>query len=288
MQNNILLFLKGIIMGIANIIPGVSGGTLAVSFNIFDDLIYSINNVFKDIKGSLRFLIPLFIGMGFGVLVFSSFIEYGLTNYSFTTSMLFVGLIVGSVQLIYGKATEKGSGIIDYVLAIAVFIGMCYIATIGEVDTGNTMYTVDLAFFIKYFLIGIVASSAMIIPGISGSFILMVLGVYNIVIASISNLVTYLKDITNFSILLDSLYVIIPIGLGIVVGTFLVSKIIGILLEVSQTKVYFAVLGLIFGSIFTIFYNPSTYATGFDFIGISLGVAFFIMGALIAKRLGGN
>ncbi len=288
MRDNVFLFLKGIVMGIANIIPGVSGGTLAVTLNIFDELIGSINGIFKDLKGSLRFLIPLFLGIGFGILAFSSLIEYGLTEHAFATSMLFVGLIVGSIPLIYGKAIEKGKGSIDYIIGIVVFLGLCFISTKeGSVD--NTMdYTVSVAFFIKFFLIGVVASSAMIIPGVSGSFILMVLGAYNIIIFSVSNLLEYLKDISNFEILFNSLYVLVPTGLGILVGIVLVSKLIGLLLEKSQTKLYFAVLGLVFGSIFAIFYNPLTYSSGFDAFGIVTGIVFFIVGAAIAKRLAGN
>ncbi len=288
MQNNFFLFIKGILMGVANIIPGVSGGTLAVSLNIFDELIGSINSLFKDIKKSLKFLIPVFLGMGFGILAFSSLIEYGLSNYSLVTNMLFVGLIVGSVPLIYSKAIEKGQSVVDYIIAVIVFLGLCYISTQEGADNGNMEYTVNVAFFVKFFLIGVIASSAMIIPGISGSFILMVLGAYNIIIGSVSGLVDYLKDITNFSILLDSLYVLVPTGLGIVVGILLVSKVIGFLLEHAQTKLYFAVLGLIFGSIFAIFYNPATYQSGVNAITIICSIVVFAIGAFIAKRLGGN
>ncbi len=288
MRNNIFLFLKGILMGVANIIPGVSGGTLAVTLNIFDELIGSINNIFKDIKGSLRFLIPLFLGVGFGILAFSSLIEYGLTEHAFSTSMLFVGLIVGSIPLIYGKATEKGKSNIDYIIGIIVFLGLCFMST-KEGTINNTMeYSVGFMFFIKFFVIGMIASSAMIIPGVSGSFILMVLGVYNIIIFSVSNLIEYLKDISNFSILFDSLYVLVPTGLGVIVGIIVVSKIIGFLLEKSQTKLYFAVLGLVFGSIFAIFYNPATYSSGFDTVGIITGIVFFVVGTMTAKRLAGN
>lgn len=289
MQNNVFLFLKGILMGVANIIPGVSGGTLAVTLNIFDELIGSINNLFKDFKGSLKFLIPVFLGIGFGIIAFSGLIEFGLANYAFTTNMLFVGLIAGSVPLIFGKATEKGHSTFDYVLAFVVFLGLCYIAT-KEAGMTNDLqsYTFSIGFFIKFFIIGVIASSAMIIPGISGSFILMVLGVYYYIISSISLLIDYLKDITNFSLLFEAIMPLVPMGLGIVVGIFLISKIIGVLLDKSQTKVYFAVLGLIFGSIFTIFYNPATYQSGFDVFGIIVGIIFFIMGSLIAKRLGGN
>ncbi len=287
-MRNIILFLKGILMGVANIIPGVSGGTLAVSMNIFDKLIEAINSLFKDLKGSVMFLLPIFLGMGFGIIAFSSIIEFGLTNYAFTTSMLFAGLIVGSIPLIYGKAVEKGSSFIDYILGLIVFLGLCFMATKEGVSDTNVEYTVNLMFFIKFFFIGVIAASAMIIPGISGSFILMLLGAYTIIITSVSNLVEYLKDITNFDILLQSLYVLVPTGLGIVVGVLLVSKVIGFLLEKSQTKLYFIVLGLIFGSIFAMFYNPATYETGFDIFGIALGIVLFIVGGFIAKKLGGK
>lgn len=290
-MKNFILFLKGILMGIANIIPGVSGGTLAVSLNIFDELISSINNLFKDWKKSLSFLIPIFLGIGFGILAFSSLVEYGLTNYAFTTSMFFVGLIVGSIPLIYSKAIEKGSSFTDYILAVIVFFGLVFLS-IKEANSPEQQRVAveigsfDIMFVIKYFFIGMVASSAMIIPGISGSFLLILLGAYNTIIFSITNLIVFLKDTSNTTILLNSLYVLVPAGIGIVFGIFFVSKIIGILLEKAHTKLYFVVLGLIFGSIFSIFYNPDTYSTGFDLYGILCGVALMVFGLFISKKLG--
>lgn len=288
-MENFILFLKGILMGVANIIPGVSGGTLAVSLNIFDDLIKSINDLFKNPKKSLSFLIPIFLGIGFGILAFSSIIEYGLTNVSFVTNMFFVGLIVGSIPLIYGKAIAKGSSLVDYILGAGVFLIMVYIAfkSANIADTAVSE-TVTVTVMIKYFFIGIIASSAMIVPGISGSFILMSLGVYNTIIFSISNLADYLKDITNIPLLMQSLYILVPTGLGIVIGIFLVSKIIVVLLEKAQTKLYFCVLGLIFGSIFAIFYNPATYQSGVNTIDILFGILVFIIGGVISKKLGGK
>lgn len=284
-----ILFLKGILMGVANIIPGVSGGTLAVSLNIFDELIKSINDLFKNPKKSLSFLIPIFLGIGFGILAFSSLIEYGLTNASFMTNMFFVGLIVGSIPLIYGKAVIKGHSYLDYALCAGVFILMVFMTLeSGNVTESAVTETVTFSVMIKYFLIGIVASSAMIVPGISGSFLLMTLGVYNTIIFSISNLVVYLKDVSNISLLMQSLYILVPTGLGIVIGIFLVSKIIVILLEKAQTKLYFCVLGLIFGSIFAIFYNPLTYQSGINITDILIGGIMFILGGVISKNLGGK
>lgn len=292
-MDTFILFLKGIFMGVANIIPGVSGGTLAISLNIFDSLIWSINNLFKDFKKSMSFLLPVFLGIGFGILVFSSLIEYGLENYSFSTSMLFVGLIVGSIPLIYKKAIEKGSTNTDYVLAVVVFLALSYfsIQSFRSDSVSSSIITPSTNTFasvFRFFFIGVIASSAMVVPGISGSFIFMVLGVYNQIISSISNLLEYLKDLSNVSILFDSLYVLIPTGLGVVVGIFLISKIVGVLLEKAQTKLYFVVLGLIFGSIFAMFCNPATYISGFNAFGIILGAIFFAIGVIISRKLGGK
>lgn len=288
-----ILFLKGIFMGVANIIPGVSGGTLAISLNIFDSLIWSINNLFKDFKKSMNFLLPVFLGIGFGILAFSSLIEYGLENYSFSTSMLFVGLIVGSIPLIYKKATEKGSTTTDYVLAVVVFLALSIfsIQSFRSNSASTSMLVPSTSTFVsvlRFFFIGVIASSAMVVPGISGSFIFMVLGVYNQIISSISNLLEYLKDLSNVSILFDSLYVLVPTGLGVVVGIFLISKIVGVLLEKAQTKLYFVVLGLIFGSVFAMFCNPATYISGFNTFGIILGAIFFGIGVIISRKLGGK
>ncbi|MCD8157957.1 MAG: DUF368 domain-containing protein [Clostridiales bacterium] len=109
-METVLLILKGMLMGIANIIPGVSGGTIAVVLRIFDPMIEAINNFYKSkeaFKKHIRFLVILFIGCLLGIGAFSKLIKAGLESYSFPTCMFFAGLVVGSISLIYGKAKEK-------------------------------------------------------------------------------------------------------------------------------------------------------------------------------------
>ena len=120
--------IKGVMIGIANVIPGVSGGTMAVSFGIYDRLISSISGFTKHVKESLALLAPILLGCGLGIAGFTYAIEYLLENHTFVTCMTFVGLILGGLPALYRAMNEKkaaGSGkmgagaIIAFLLAFA-------------------------------------------------------------------------------------------------------------------------------------------------------------------------
>lgn len=127
MNNFLNLFLKGIFIGIANIIPGVSGGTIAVVLRVFDQLIDAINNFFKTPKKHFKFILFLGLGAAFGIIIFSKLISFLLYTYSFPTSMFFVGLVVGSVPLIYSNVKKKsGSNLFYYFVSIFFFFFNCF------------------------------------------------------------------------------------------------------------------------------------------------------------------
>lgn len=282
--NFIILFIKGIFVGVANIIPGVSGGTLAVVLNIFDKLIYSINNLFKDFKKSILFLIPIGLGAVFGIVAFSSLIEFGLTEYSLPTNLLFVGLVAGSIPLIYRNAISKERKSMDLVLGIGAFLVVVLLSYIEShsVETAST----ESFLSIKLFLAGVIASSAMIIPGISGSFLLMLMGLYDNVIFALSSIKDYLLDVTNISLMFQIIGILLPMAIGIVIGVFLVSKVIEIAFTKAYSTTYYIILGLILGSIYSIFANPDTYASGVSTTLIIISGVTFAIGFLVAIFLG--
>lgn len=272
-------FLIGIIMGVANIIPGVSGGTIAVGLGVFDKLIDSINNFFKDPKKYLPFLLPLFIGAIFGILAFSSVVSFGLTNYSFPTNMLFLGLVAGSIPLIYNGAKEKNFKPSHYIYGVIGFLIVFLLATLEKNGVSSSSETTGV---IKLLISGAIASSAMIIPGISGSFMMILLGVYTVLLVALSQLKDWLLDMSNTPLLFESLEVIIPLGIGIVVGVFLISKIIEILFNKFHSQTYFVILGLIFGSIYTIFSSNETYASGMSTTIFITGIVLLIIGCILS------
>ncbi len=281
----ISLFLKGIIFGVANIIPGVSGGTIAIVLNIFDKIIHSVNTLFKEPKKSISFLLPFFLGAVFGIIFFSSIISFGMEKYSFVTAMLFAGLVTGSIPMIYNIATqEKKFSISNYVAVCLAFILVALMTSL-KISTG---FTVNIngnpSIYIYLFLCGVIASSAMIIPGISGSFVMILLGVYSVIINTLSLVKEYLIDIKNFDILFQILQVILPIGIGILVGVFLTTALIEKLFEKNKSMSFSVILGLILGSIYSIFMDPETYSSGLNVFHIVFGVFTFIIGYLISQK----
>ncbi len=280
LKDYIFTFLMGIIMGVANIIPGVSGGTIAVGLGIFDKLISAINNFFKKPKEYLPFLVPLGIGMVFGILAFSGLISFGLENYSFATNMFFVGLVVSSIPLIYNGAKEKDFKASYYIYAA---IGALVVILLAKLEKSGATGTSENASYIKLILSGAIASSAMIIPGISGSFMMILLGVYDVLLKALSQLTDWLLNMSDTTLLIDSLKVIIPLGIGIIIGVILISKIIEFLFAKYHSQTYLVILGLIFGSIYAIFTSEETYSSGVDTLVIVSGVIMFILGYLLGN-----
>ncbi len=303
MKNLIFLIIKGIFVGVANIIPGVSGGTIAVVLGIFDEMIDAINNFFKNPKKHTAFLAPLCIGAVLGIVLLSKIIKWGLESFSLPTNMFFAGLVVGSIPLIYAKARENKVYLKHYLAAfISFFIVIAFVVlekVLGEPEDGSTVVlSSDFMFLIKMFLGALVASSAMVIPGISGSFVMVLIGMYGYVINAISSFI----DNIGKSILMigsgkfgyaaanlffsDSFKILCAVGIGVVLGIIVISRIISLLLKKAYTLTYFCVLGLIFGSLVSIFADGSTYQSGVDALSITAAAAALILGFIIAFKLG--
>lgn len=252
----IRLIVIGVILGVANVIPGVSGGTLAVVFNIYDRLINVITLNVKKILSEWKFILPLVVGMGLGIILFSKAITFLFENYPVQTNWFFIGIILGSIPMIIKRlmAASKASSsdarkipvsaIVCGVLALAVMAIMTY-ANVAESGASiQTELTPLLA--VKLFIGLACATIAMIIPGISGSFLMLVVGVYSTVIAAIS----------DFNIPL-----LIPAVIGGVVGLLGGAKLVRFLMEKVPAQTYGAIMGLVLGSILVIFPGFGGFAT---------------------------
>lgn len=275
--------LKGMVMGIANIIPGVSGGTMAVSMGIYDKLIHSVTHLLKEFKESMKFLIPIFLGIGIALVGVSFIIEPAFANFPLQTNCLFIGLIVGGLPAVIKKV--KGKGIkISYILPFLVFFALVVgMAAIGEKEGAAADLSFSLWSVIKLFVVGIIASATMVIPGVSGSMMLLLMGYYNPIVAAIKNFVTALAafDIDG---ILQGCGILVPMGLGIVVGVILIAKIIEFIFEKFPLQAYWAIIGLIVASPFAIFLlgDVGTITVA----GVLVSVITFGVGFVIAMKLG--
>ena len=249
--------IKGMLIGIANIIPGVSGGTMAVSLGIYDKLISSVSGLLKDWKSSLKTLLPIVLGCALGIVAFTYAIEYLLSRHTFLTCMAFVGLILGGIPILLASLKKElqksGSriglpGVLAFVLlfAVAVFLPM-----INAEDEVLKTFSVSPGTMVSLFFVGVVASATMVIPGVSGSLVMMILGYYYGIINTIKSFLDSLKAFDTAG-LIHGFALLVPFGIGVLLGIFLIAKLITFLFEKYGIQTYCAILGLIAASPFAI------------------------------------
>lgn len=229
---------RGLLMGLTDLIPGVSGGTIAFLLGIYDRLLASISGFFsRKWRKHIGFLLPLVIGMGTALLVFSSFIDYLLENHFKPTQFFFMGLIIGVIPFIMKQADVKRTFQLSHF--VCLFFSAVLLASLAFVKSSNVMITtLTLPTAISLFFAGWAASMAMLLPGISGSFILLIFGLHATAIHALSTL---------------NLPIIAMLGAGVVIGFVVSSKGIRYILDRFPAMTYAIIIGLILGSIFVIY-----------------------------------
>lgn len=244
-MQTIRLILKGGIIGIANVIPGVSGGTMAVVLGIYEKLIEALGNFFTNKtrrKEYFLFLLKVFIGAGITILLFSWVMDYLLTNYRVYTYLFFIGLILGSIPSIYKSHSDMKLNIVSiftFLIAVALILGLFFFTPEKNagLDQGvEHQWSVQKALIL--IISGILSGGSMIMPGISGSFILVLLGQYHYIIRSVKNL---------------SVLPLFFLGIGIGIGIWTFAKIIDYLLKKYPKETFYFILGLVIASLIPIF-----------------------------------
>lgn len=227
-------------MGITDLIPGVSGGTVAVVLGIYDRFLEAISGFFsREWKRHAGFLVPLALGMGTGIVGLSRVIEYFLEQHFEPTQFFFIGLIVGVLPHLFKRSDAKRTFGTKHVLVL--LIGAALMASLAFIRTNEAVEPItDLTapILVGLFFSGWLASMAMLLPGISGSFVLLVLGVYSTAIHALSEL---------------NLTLIATIGSGVIIGFIVSSKAIRYLISLFPTMTYAVIIGMIFGSVAVVF-----------------------------------
>lgn len=270
MRETLVLILKGIIIGIGKIIPGVSGGMLAISLNVYDKSIEAISNFFKDIKSNTLFLTKLGLGIIIAIVLFSKIINYSLTYYYLPTMLFFIGLIIGGIPSII-KETKKEVNLKNINLSL---IAIIFILGIGFLSKIFSFNKVDDSHFFILIIMGIIEALTMIIPGISGTAILMMLGYYNLIIEAFSNL-------TVPTLFMDSITILIPFGIGIILGVICLVKVINLFLNKYRIKSYYLILGFVISSIFLLLVN--LFKLNYSISTILFNILFLVIGFIIGN-----
>lgn len=275
--------IKGMMIGIANIMPGVSGGTLAVSMGIYDKLIHCITHILSEFKESMKFLLPIFAGAGIALVALTFVIEALFQYYPIPTNLLFIGLIVGGLPPVITKVKSHKltfGHILAGLLFFALVVGM---AMMG--DNGSRQVTLNLGIvpMIKLVLVGIIAAATMIIPGVSGSMVLLILGYYQPIIQQITAFCTAVITLDMAGIL-HGVAILLPFGIGVLIGILGIAKIIEIIFQKYPVYAYCAIIGLIAASPIAILVC-SNFA-GFSVSVLLISIVTFAAGFGIAIKIG--
>lgn len=277
MKDKLLYVIKGFFFGVANIIPGVSGGTIAITMGIYEDMISSISGFLKNPKKSIMYLLPIGIGAVLSILLMSKIISFCLDRFPAPTNLFFIGLIVGGIPLLTRKVKGAKFNPINAFLLLLTFSIIMFMTFSDGGGSNMDLSNVTFGKMILLFIVGMIAAGCMVIPGISGSFVLMLLGAYKPVISVIG-------DLTNFSNLGHNLSILIPFGIGVVVGIILIAKILEFLFNKYEVSTYYAILGFILASVIAL--AVTVIGVHASVIEIIVGIVLFAVGSTIGYKLG--
>ena len=283
MKELIKNILKGAVIGVANIIPGVSGGTMAVSMGVYDKLIHCVTHIFKEFKQSIKFLIPIGIGMVLSLAGLSFVIEAAFEHFPAQTNLLFIGLILGGLPAIMKRVKGQTIRARHIVAALAFFALVVGLAALGEGEGASADLSFTLVHVITLFFVGVIASATMVIPGVSGSMVLMLMGYYQPLIEAIND---FIKSAVHLEMdgILTGFQILIPMGLGVVAGVVIIAKIIELIFEKWPLMAYWAIIGLIVASPFAIVLMSEF--SKITVVTILTSIITFALGFVAAKLLG--
>lgn len=259
-----LNFLKGIIVGIGGIAPGLSGSVLLVIFGLYQKTINAIGTLFKDFKKNIMFLVPLFAGFGIGVIIFSKIVDFLLLNFEMQTRFTFLGLVLGTIPLFYKEVKKEG------------FSNKYYIAIIAAALAGFALFFFNKNLFppvvnpnlFQSVILGVAVAGSSIVPGVDSAVILSSLGLYELYVSSMASL---------------NLQILIPAALGLGIGALVISFIVNRLIKKHYTITFSIIFGL-FLSIIPNVLNGNC-VLGYNFVTV-FSIVFAIVGFCVSYFLG--
>jgi putative membrane protein len=279
MKEKLILFIKGIVLGVAFVIPGVSGGTLAVLLGIYEELIEAASNFYKNMvnfKKYFMYLLPIGLGIIFSVAVFAKLIKFGLEKSPIITILIFLGMIIGGIPALVRNVKGTKINLKDMTLMLVGLIIVISMLIFHKSNSNVVLTNMSITGYITLFLVGAIAAVTMVVPGISGSFTLMLIGYYE----PILNLV---NDITSFKNLGPNLILIFIFMLGVFIGIIFISKIIEWCLKHYKRETYYAIIGFVLSSIISVIYEVSKFP--FNLTHLIIGIVLLVINTVLVYKV---
>lgn len=229
--------IKGMFIGAGAILPGISSGVLCVIFGIYEKLLDCILNFFKDVKNNFKFLFPIVLGVFLGIILFSRLLQFILLKFPMQTSCVFIGLILGGTTLLINNINKKEKFKIKNLIyiVVALIIGICMVIFEDKIQIKNSVENINYIYLV---ISGLLMSAGIVIPGVSSTIILTLLGTYTLYLNSLANL--YFP-------------VLIPMAIGVIIGSIVFMIIIKYLLKKFYIQTMYIIIGFTLGSILILF-----------------------------------
>lgn len=279
MKEKLILFIKGVVLGVAFVIPGVSGGTLAVLMGIYEELIEAASNFYKsiaDFKKYFMYLLPIGLGVVFSVAVFAKLIKFGLDKAPIITILIFLGMIIGGIPALVRNVKGTKINLKDMTLMLVGLIIVISMLIFHKSNSNVVLTNMSIGGYFTLLLVGAIAAVTMVVPGISGSFTLMLIGYYEPVL----NLV---NDITSFKNLGSNLILMGTFMLGVFIGIIFISKIIEWCLKHYKRETYYAIIGFVLSSIISVIYEVSKFP--FNLTHLIIGIVLLIINTVLVYKV---
>jgi putative membrane protein len=285
LKKNLKHILVGMAIGTAAIIPGISGGTIAVLLKVYDKIIASINTLFSNFKHSILFLIPIIIGLGLSILSLTIPMMFAFANFPLPVVSLFAGLILGGTFSLHKELPKKfnlnHSLILGVSFLVASLLGLFSI--IGNLDGTRMLEEVSISSGMILMVVGFLGVWAFIVPGVSGSMLMLSIGFY----IPILNLI---RQLMVFNFTWPQLFSFAFLAIGALLGLVFISKLMGYLMKHHRPLFFVGVLGFVLGSIISLYINQEI--VGFyaevTISTILLSVTSLVFGFFISRKLEGT
>lgn len=250
--------LAGLLIGMGIVLPGVSGGVIAVILNVYDKIIFSVNNFFENKKENGIFLAKIIVSIIIGAIVSAKLLSYFFNKYLIEMSYLFIGMVLGTVPLIINTYKEKSDKQLNYIVIIVVMILSVLLSIFLKGDAISTKKS-----FLNLFFSGVLFITGKVVPGLSSSVLLTMIGRYDLLLSVFSNPIKFVTS--NFSDF-------IVISFGILIGFIVSMKMITYLLNKYYSLTYSIIIGFTIGSVVSLYPNEVTFA----------GIMFFLIGLILS------
>ncbi len=261
-NNTLSRYIKGIFCGLGGVSPGLSGSVMLVIFGLYHKTIHSISTFFKKPKESLKFLLPLFLGIGTGVLIFGKIVSRLLFYFEMQTRLTFLGFVLGTIPLFYRQVKDK-----DFNKKHYFVIGLGLIIGLSILIYNKGFMQVEETNFIKSMMLGLILAASTIIPGVDSAVVLSSFGLYEIFINAVDKI-----DLT----------ILIPVLIGGGAGILIFSTLIDYLMKKHYTITYALIFGLFLSIIPSVINSSVQFSLNLKtFVSIIL----FISGTIVSYKL---